>query len=252
MLAVLPSGLGQGEPITRRRELDRMLAQTKKLTSNQRRELLSALSQPDGSAQVAQLLESRPAACPHCGDASAVRHGHASGLQRYRCRGCAKTFNALTATPLARLRHKDKWERQAAVLRQGLSVHQAVGALGVALSTAFRWRLRFLQRAQGVEAQTLQGVVEADETYFLRSNKGQRVHARKARHRGGSVAKEACPTSKSQCWWRVTVAAPRQTSFWSTPTRRRPWLRWRLCSPLMSCCAPTVVARSAQRPVTWA
>ena len=59
----------------------------------------------------------------------------------------------------------------------------------MAPSTAFRWRHRFLQLAQGVKAQTLQGVVEADETYFLRSNKGQRVHARKAWRRGGSAAK---------------------------------------------------------------
>ena len=56
-------------------------------------------------------------------------------------------------------------------------------------STAFRWRHRFLQLAQNVKARVLQGVVEADETYFLRSGKGERVQARKARHRGGNAAK---------------------------------------------------------------
>jgi len=40
-----------------------------------------------------------------------------------------------------------------------------------------------------VKARTLEGVVEADETYFLRSSRGQRVQGRKARHRGGSAAK---------------------------------------------------------------
>ena len=41
-------------------------------------------------------------ACPHCAGMHVVRNGMARGLQRYRCRGCGKTFNALTYTPLAR------------------------------------------------------------------------------------------------------------------------------------------------------
>lgn len=173
----------------RSRELKKMLAQAAKLTWPQRRELMQALSGVDEVAQVVQALQSRPVACPHCQGERVVRNGHASGLQRYKCRACARTFNALTATPLARLRHKDKWERQAEVLRQGLSVHQSAGALAVAPSTAFRWRHRFLQLARDVRARVLQGVVEADETYFLRSSKGQSVRSRQARHRGGSAAK---------------------------------------------------------------
>lgn len=173
----------------RSRELKRMLAQASKLTLPQRLELIRALGHADEGTQVVRTLESRPLGCPHCHGERVVRNGHASGLQRYKCRACLKTFNALTATPLARLRHKDKWERQAEVLRQGLSVHQAAEALVVAPSTAFRWRHRFLQLAQGAKARVLQGVVEADETFFLRSNKGQRVRTRKARHRGGSAAK---------------------------------------------------------------
>lgn len=173
----------------RSRELKRMLAQASKLTPGQRQELIQALSGADELAQVVQTVQLRAQVCPHCQGERVVRNGHASGLQRYKCRNCARTFNSLTETPLARLRHKGKWERQAEVLRQGLSVHQAANTLSVAPSTAFRWRHRFLQLAQGVKARVLQGVVEADETYFLRSSKGQHVQARKARHRGGSGAK---------------------------------------------------------------
>jgi transposase-like protein len=173
----------------RTRELKRLLAEAAKLTSLQKQALMNALRATDDAAQVVQALEARELACPHCHSERIVRNGHASGLQRYKCRDCARTFNTLTATPLARLRHKEKWERQADVLRQGLSVHQAAGALAVAPSTAFRWRHRFLQLPQNLKAQALQGVIEADETYFLRSHKGQRVGARKARHRGGSAAK---------------------------------------------------------------
>ena len=173
----------------RSREVEKLLAQASKLTPSQKRQLLSVLSETDEAARVIEVLESRPAQCPHCGGEQLVRHGHASGLRRYRCRGCGKTFNALTGTPLARLRHKGKWEQQAQVLREGLSVHRSAATLAVAPSTAFRWRHRFLQLAQGVKARLLQGVVEADETYFLRSSKGQCVQGRKARHRGGSAAK---------------------------------------------------------------
>lgn len=173
----------------RSRELKRMLTLALKLTPAQKQELLHALNPADDATRVMQTLESRPLDCPHCHSERVVRNGHASGLQRYKCRGCAKTFNALTATPLARLRHKVKWHTQAQVLRQGLSVHQAAQTLVVAPSTAFRWRHRFLQLPQRVKARTLQGVVEADEPYFLRSSKGQRVQARKSRHRGGSAAK---------------------------------------------------------------
>jgi len=62
--------------------------------------------------------------------------------------------------------------------------------LDVADTTAFRWRHRFLQLAQTVKATTLAGVVEADETFFLRSSKGQRS-GRKPRKRGGRASREA-------------------------------------------------------------
>jgi DNA-directed RNA polymerase subunit RPC12/RpoP len=47
--------------------------------------------------------------CPHCGSRDVVHWGKASDLPRYRCKGCRRTFNALTKTPLAHLRKKDKW-----------------------------------------------------------------------------------------------------------------------------------------------
>jgi transposase-like protein len=37
----------------------------------------------------------------------------ADDLQRYKCRVCGVTFNALTGTPLARLRQREKWLLQA-------------------------------------------------------------------------------------------------------------------------------------------
>ena len=59
---------------------------------------------------------------------------------------------------------------------------------GVAGSTAFRWRHRFL-RAVTAGAIKLRGIVEADETFVLSSRKGERNLDRKARKRGGKASK---------------------------------------------------------------
>ena len=47
--------------------------------------------------------------CPHCGSQKLQGWGHVSGLPRYRCVDCRRSFNALTGTPLARLRKKEQW-----------------------------------------------------------------------------------------------------------------------------------------------
>ena len=39
--------------------------------------------------------------CPHCGTPGAISRGKARGLRRYQCKGCNKTFNAATGTPLS-------------------------------------------------------------------------------------------------------------------------------------------------------
>jgi len=128
--------------------------------------------------------------CPHCGSAQVVRNGTADDLQRFKCRGCTRTFNALTGTPLARLHMRSKWMGQAEALRDGLTIRQAARRLGVNTKTAFLWRHRFLAVPKTVQAQTLTGIAEADESYFLRSGKGQRKGlGRVPRKRGGKATK---------------------------------------------------------------
>lgn len=89
-----------------------------------------------------------------------------------------------------RLHLRGKWIGQAEALRDGLTLHQVSERLHVALSTAFRWRHRFLTLPQTVQAQALIGIAEADEAYFLRSYKGQRHElGRASRKRGGKAKK---------------------------------------------------------------
>ena len=134
----------------------------------------------------ASVGEDRP--CPHCGTPGAISRGKARGLRRYQCKGCKKTFNAATGTPLAGLHRKDKWLAFGTCLADGLTVRVSAEHCGFAVTTAFRWRHRFLT-AESQQPRKLTGIVEADETYVLKSRKGQRKLGRKARRRGGKASK---------------------------------------------------------------
>jgi transposase-like protein len=127
--------------------------------------------------------------CPHCLATAVKRWGSANGLGRYRCKQCGVTFNALTGTPLARLHKRELWAAHAQTLVEGISLRKVSARIGVDLTTAFRWRHRFLQAPKAVKAKSLEGTVEADETYFLYSEKGARKLRRPARKRGGVARK---------------------------------------------------------------
>lgn len=187
-----PHVVGAQELVVDASRLKTFLLSVARLTVGQKAELLATLQSGGHEQEVCSLVESRLAetlACPHCRCIKVVRNGSASGLQRYKCRDCRRTFNALSTTPLARLRMKSKWLEQQDVLLQGLSVNKAAAVLEVAATTAFRWRHRFLKLAQSAKAAELTGVVEADETFFLRSSKGQRP-GRQARKRGGHATRK--------------------------------------------------------------
>jgi transposase-like protein len=127
--------------------------------------------------------------CPHCAGNRCHRCGQANGLQRYRCLGCGRSFNALTGTPLARLRLREKWLPYLQCLIGSDTVRTAAKRVAVAKSTSFRWRHRFLAAMRRAPPPRLSGIVEADETYHLASQKGSRNLDRPARKRGGKAAR---------------------------------------------------------------
>ena len=90
-------------------EFMQWVAAIHELDHHQRKLLGAALNQQSDELCVLELIEASfdaKNACPHCGGIELYRHGVVSGLQRYYCKHCHKTFNALTGTPLARLREK--------------------------------------------------------------------------------------------------------------------------------------------------
>ncbi|MBB3223235.1 IS1595 family transposase [Pseudoduganella umbonata] len=125
--------------------------------------------------------------CPHCAAIRIHRHGSTGGLQRYRCLTCRRTFNALTGTPFAFLRLRGKWLPFLQAVLDSRTVRSAAENIGIHRNTSFRWRHRFMGSARHDRPPRLQGIVEADETYLLESQKGSRHLDRPARRRGGKA-----------------------------------------------------------------
>jgi len=158
------------------------------LSEGQRRQLLERLRPALGLDRLRAAIEpATPSrlACPGCGGERYHRHGRDRGLQRYRCRGCGKTFSALTGTPLARLRHRGLWLDYLERMLDAQSVRASASTLGVHRNTSFRWRHRFLAWARHDRPTLLSGIAEADEMFLLESQKGSRRLERPARKRGG-------------------------------------------------------------------
>lgn len=162
------------------------------LSARQREELKRRLLGNEASQDARDWINRRAqesVACPHCQAAHVQRWGRESGIQRYRCCDCRRTFNALTGSPLAGLKCREAWADYTQAMIDGSSLRAAAHCSGVHVSTAFRWRHRLLQTPAQEQDTELHNIVEVDETYFLESFKGQRKLSRPARHRGGSAAK---------------------------------------------------------------
>jgi transposase-like protein len=134
-------------------------------------------------ALIEQAAQGRP--CPHCHCSHQQRCGSANGLQRFRCCGCRRTHNALTGTPLARLRKRAHWLSFLQCVLESRTVRDSALVTGVHRTTSFRWRHRFVAAAARDRPEGLSGIVEVDETYRLESQKGSRHLDRPPRRRGG-------------------------------------------------------------------
>ncbi len=95
-----------------RKKFQSWLAGVDNLSHAQRTEASAVLSgQPDSVLSLAAIEASveEDRRCPHCGTPGAVSRGKARGLRRYQCKGCKRTFNAATGTPLSGLHRKERW-----------------------------------------------------------------------------------------------------------------------------------------------
>ena len=173
-------------------QIQTLLSSIKQLSHSERVELRSALDSLEEYKKVCDTIEQlqdKNPHCPHCGSIHAHKHGTVSGLQRYKCTRCNKTFNALTNTPIAHLRKKGKWLSYLGCMLNSDTIRKSAEQISVNKKTAFLWRHRFTEWMNINQPQELNGIVEVDETYYRESFKGSRKLPRKAHKRGGDAAK---------------------------------------------------------------
>jgi transposase-like protein len=114
--------------------------------------------------------------CPHCGCASNVsRNGHRKdGKQRYLCNNCGRTSVANTNSITSGTRKDlETWKEFIKCMVAGQSVRKSAEACEIHRNTSFIWRHKVLDALNKLSEQTvLEGIVEADETFFPISYKG--------------------------------------------------------------------------------
>lgn len=138
--------------------------------------------------------------CPRCNSKHIVRNGHrkSDNVQRLLCKDCNRSFIASTNTVVSGTRKDLKvWEKYIECMMNSLSIRKTAEICGIHRNTAFVWRHKILDVLWGLyENEILDGIIEADETFFPVSYKGNHSKSksftmpRKAHHRGHSVRKK--------------------------------------------------------------
>ncbi len=131
--------------------------------------------------------------CPYCGSPHIIGHGKYRGRQRYKCKGCDKTYNDLSCSPLAGTHYPDKWAKHIVLLLEKAVLKRVAEELDIHISTAYYWRHKALTALCALNMDEMHGIIESDEKFFLESNKGKnqvkRYGLRKPRKRGGKAKK---------------------------------------------------------------
>lgn len=148
---------------------------------------------------------SREVCCVHCGLLDVCKCGRTrAGHQRFRCRGCGRTFTYATRTIFSGAkRGLDMYLHYIHCMIRGMTVRATAMECGITKNNAFYLRHKILDALQQMQAGVkLDGVVEADETYFPISFKGNHSRSRtfemprEAHHRGERAKKRGISKEK--------------------------------------------------------
>lgn len=122
--------------------------------------------------------------CPHCSSKQVVGFGRYREGKRYKCKECTKTFNSLSGSAIHGLHKKHLLKQYLYLMLQGYSLRMITLEIDICLKTSFDWRHKILNSLSAKNV-NLNGVVEADETFFLFSEKGNKNKVTRSRKRGG-------------------------------------------------------------------
>lgn len=193
-------------------QFNSLLDSVKNLSSDQLRQLDEAVTATQTSqATVDAVQGGLPPQCPHCDSHDVVRNGTRDGFQRWLCRDCRHSSNAMSRTPLSHLRDKHLFTAYADCMRRGLTIRQTAQEVGLSVDRAFRWRHRFLAKSVAHQPRSVVGLLEVDEMYLRRSHKGTRsLDCPPRRRGGGSTGRRGRPADE---WVPILVGRARSQPF---------------------------------------
>ena len=123
--------------------------------------------------------------CPDCKSTEVIGKGYRKAIRKFKCKSCGRNFSSITNTALYKIHKKDKWEAYLQCMEDGLSIRKAAKRVGISIQTSFDWRHKVLERLGQLHADKLEGIAEADEMFFMHSEKGSKHLDRPARKRAG-------------------------------------------------------------------
>ena len=134
------------------------------------------------------------ACCVHCGSIHFRKAGKVDDRQVFRCGDCGRKFRYTSKTIFQSAKLSlETYMKYIHCMMSGMSIRATAFECGISKNSAFYLRHKILDALQEMEDEVqLDGVVEADETFFTLSFKGNHSRSRHfrmprpARHRGSS------------------------------------------------------------------
>ena len=176
--------------------IDKVKDILKQMTEDERLELIRLCNLENNKLQIDKvyLQFNNNHHCPHCHSNKICKNGFLHGkYQQFKCNDCKKNYSIRTNTIFCHSKKDIKlWQEYIELFSQGLSLRKIVEEMDgkIKLQTAFYWRHKILKVLSNINDDNnnkLDGIIEADETFFEESQKGSRnVKGRQARKRGFS------------------------------------------------------------------
>ncbi len=143
--------------------------------------------------------------CIYCEGNHVVKNGkRKDGTQRYLCRDCHRSFIPSSDSITSRTRKSvSVWAAYLRCMLEQKTLRDTSEECHISMSTAFTWRHKILDALSELTEKTyLTGIVEADETFFNVSYKGNHKRSRhflmprKAHRRGNDVRSKGLSSEK--------------------------------------------------------
>ena len=126
--------------------------------------------------------------CIHCKSERIRKHGKVNGRQRFYCKGFGKSFMCTRGTAFFYQHKPEHWQEYLDLMLSKDSIRQCAKKIGISTVTAFNWRHRYMNATENTFEPRLEGIIEADATYFRYSQKGEHHLERPPRKRGSKAS----------------------------------------------------------------